>query len=509
MIWLLLIGILTYFIVQRSVANITRTPVWLLWLVMMLPAFTWVGWLAVNGGKGDDYQLLLLLMGAFVISSTLYWFLVQWGRPVKPNSVNPNPVEGKLQTGAMQEPIAKVPPESRSTLRPMNKEEEASLQNCFPWSVYYLQTIEHRPQALICRGQLRTSPEVAYKTVQENIEAHFSDRFLVVFQEGLNGKPFFALVPNPQSKAEPKVVPPEGARSQPEKLTRPIVALALVLATLLTTTLAGAMMDKSPEEMPKTLSELQLGLPYALSIMVILGIHELGHYLTARRYRIRATLPYFIPVPPASVFPFGTFGAFIQLRSPIPNRKALFDVGIAGPLAGFIVTLPILLWGLAHSTPIPASDQSGLLNFASFKPASSLLITLFSKLALGSTLGAEQALRLHPVAIAGCLGLVITALNLMPIGQLDGGHIVHAMFGQRVGATIGQISRLLILALSFIQKELFLWALLLFLMPVVDEPALNDVSDLDNRRDFLGLSTLCLLISIILPAPQALMQILF
>jgi membrane-associated protease RseP (regulator of RpoE activity) len=515
MIWLLLIGILTYFIVQRSVASLTRTPVWLLWLVMMLPAFTWVAWLSTNGGKGDEYQLLFLLMGAFVVSSTLYWFLVQWGRPVKPNSAKPSPVGVKPQPGEAQESVATGSPETRSPLRPMNKEEEASLQNCFPWSVYYLQTIEHRPQALICRGQLRTSPEVAYKTVQENIESHFSDRFLVVFQEGLNGKPFFALVSNPHAKVDPKAAVSDavsekaGARSQPEKLTRPLIAVALVLATLLTTTLAGAMMGKTPEAMPKTLSELQAGLPYALAIMVILGIHELGHYLTARRYRIRATLPYFIPVPPANVFPFGTFGAFIQLRSPIPNRKALFDVGIAGPLAGFIVTIPILLWGLAHSTPIPASEDSGLLNFTSFKPAASLLISLLSKLVLGSTLGAEQALRLHPVAIAGCLGLVITALNLMPVGQLDGGHIVHAMFGQRVGATIGQISRLLILALSFIQKELFLWALLLFLMPVVDEPALNDVSDLDNRRDLLGLSTLCLLISIILPTPQALMQILF
>ncbi|NJR66208.1 MAG: site-2 protease family protein [Leptolyngbyaceae cyanobacterium CRU_2_3] len=500
--WLLLIGILTYFIVQRSVANITRTPVWLLWLVMMMPAFTWMGWLVATGDKGDDFQLLLLLTGSFIVSSTLYWFLVQWGRP-KPNTAGAKP-----QPGGLPEPLAAVPAEPRSTLRPMNKEEEASLQNCFPWSVYYLQNIEHRPQALICRGQLRTAPEVAYKTIQENITAHFSDRFLVVFQEGLNGKPFFALVPNPQSKSSP---PKEksGERSQPEQLFRPVLAGAMLMATLLTTTLAGALMGKSPDALPQNFTELESGLPYALAIMVILGIHESGHYLTARRYRIRTTLPYFIPVPPANIFPFGTFGAFIQMRSPIPNRKALFDVGIAGPLAGFIATIPILLWGLAHSTPIPAAADSGLLNFTSFKPAASLLIALLSKVALGDTLAAEQALMLNPVAIAGCLGLVITALNLMPVGQLDGGHIVHAMFGQRTGATIGQISRLLILALSFIQKELFLWALLLFLMPVVDEPALNDVSDLDNRRDFLGLSTLCLLLLIILPAPQALMQILF
>jgi membrane-associated protease RseP (regulator of RpoE activity) len=503
MIWLLLIGILTYFIVQRSVANMTRTPVWLLWLVMMLPAFVWVGWLATSNGKGDDAQLLLLLMASFVISSTLYWFLVQWGRPAKPNTA-----EVKPPTGQPQEPLTAAMPDQRPALRPMNKEEEASLQNCFPWSVYYLQNIEHRPQALICRGQLRTSPEVAYETIRGNVEASFSDRFLVVFQEGLNGKPFFALVPNPQAKTAEAADSQPNSRPKGDRLARPLLAFGLLLATLLTTTLAGATLGKPVDQLPQNFSALQVGLPYALSLMTILGIHELGHYFTARRYQIRATLPYFIPVPPASVFPFGTFGAFIQLRSPIPNRKALFDVGISGPLSGFIATLPILLWGLAHSTPIPATEESGLLNFTSFKPAASLLIMVFSKLALGSNLTADQALNLHPVAIAGCLGLVITALNLMPVGQLDGGHIVHAMFGQRVGATIGQIARLLILALSLVQKELFLWALLLFLMPVIDEPALNDVSELDNKRDFLGLLSLGLLISIILPAPQLLTQLL-
>jgi membrane-associated protease RseP (regulator of RpoE activity) len=197
------------------------------------------------------------------------------------------------------------------------------------------------------------------------------------------------------------------------------------------------------------------------------------------------------------------------MRSPVPNRKALFDVGIAGPIAGFLVALPLLIWGLAHSTPTELSDTSSLLNFTSFTPTNSLLLTLLSKLALGSQFTAESALRLHPVAVAGCLGLVITALNLMPVGQLDGGHMVHAMFGQRVGSVIGQVSRLLVLALSLKVQEYLLWAILLFFMPVVDEPALNDVSDLDHRRDFIGLMALSLLVLIILPAPPAVTQVLF
>lgn len=501
-IWLLLLGLFTYLIVQRSVANITRTPVWVLWLVMMMPAFIWTGWILVNGE--NERMPTLLLFGPFIACPILYYLLIQWGRPAKSAATSQS---GQPEANATQarSPLPALDP--RPVVRPIDKEEEAALQNCFPWSVYYLQNVEYRPQALICRGQLRTSPEVAYKTIQENIQQQFGDRFLVVFQEGLNGKPFFALVPNTIAQTQSQA-----------RLTRPIWAIALLLSTIFTTTLAGvAIAGVTEEQLQGNIGLLRQGLPYALALMAILGTHEMAHYLAARRYRIRATLPYFIPVPPATFFPFGTFGAFIQMRSPVPNRKALFDVGIAGPLAGFLVALPLLIWGLAHSSPtnlVPTATDSeaasSLLNFRSFTPANSLLLTLLCKVALGGQFNlAENALVLHPIAVAGCLGLVVTALNLMPVGQLDGGHMVHAMFGQRVGAVIGQVSRLIVLALALKVQEYLLWAILLFFMPVVDEPALNDVSDLDNRRDLLGLLALSLLVLIVLPAPPAVTQILF
>lgn len=498
--WLLLLGIFTYLIVQRSVASITRTPVWILWLVMMTPAFVWTAWIMING-ENEPIPVLLLL-GPFIICPVLYWFLIQWGRPSSPPSASETDGESDSKSALQRpDPLAALT-DKRPTLRPIDKDEEAALQNCFPWTVYYLQKVEYRPQALICRGQLRSSSDVAYQTIRENIERQFGDRFLVVFQEGLNGKPFFALVPNPQSQ--------KTAKPEAKSIQRPGLALGLLAVTLFTTTLAGVLMTGvADEDLQADMSLLLMGLPYALTLMTILGFHELGHYLMARRYSIRATFPYFIPVPPTAFFLFGTFGAFIQMRSPVPNRRALFDVGIAGPLAGFVVTLPLLLWGLAHSTPVPLGDESGLLNFSSFRPSGSLLLALLSKLALGRELTATTALDLHPVAIAGCLGLVVTALNLMPVGQLDGGHIVHAMFGQRIGAIIGQISRLLVLALSFVQREFLLWAILLFFIPVVDEPALNDVSELDNQRDFWGLMALGLLVIIILPAPPSVTQILF
>jgi membrane-associated protease RseP (regulator of RpoE activity) len=381
-------------------------------------------------------------------------------------------------------------------VRPIDKAEESQLQSCFPWSVYYLQNIEYRPQAVICRGQLRTSPDTAYATVSENVQTQFGDRFLLVFQEGLNNKPFFVLVPNPQAQQAEK----QGL----DITTRPALALFLFATTFMTTIIGGV--ELMGKEFQPQLSLLLEGLPYAIALIAILGIHKLSQYLVARFHKVRVTLPYFLPVIPVPFFPFGTFGAFIHMRSPVPSRKALFDIGLIGPLTGFIVTLPVLVWGLMQSTIVPLKPDAGMLEFKALNPSFSFLMATLSKLIWGSQITPEKALNLHPVAIAGYLGLIVLAFHLMPVGQLDGGRMIHAMFGQRAGAMIGQISRLLLLGLFLAQSDrlILLWAVILFLVPVVDEPALNDVSELDNRRDFLGLVMLGLLLLIVLPAPRSL-----
>ncbi|WP_421659099.1 site-2 protease family protein [Leptothermofonsia sp. ETS-13] len=494
LILLFLLGIITYFIVQR-VSSVTRTPTWLLWLVVMTPAFIWNGWALVKGDEKPPPELFII---PFIGCLLLYWFLIQWGRISPPPAVNSSASseEGQSPRGVTETANDAVTP------RPIDKAEESSLHNCFPWAVYYLQNIELRPQAVICRGQLRSKPEVAYQTIKENIEEKFGDRFYVVFQEGSNNKPFFVLVPNPQSRSNITKAESSQAKLAQETVTRPVLALGLVIATFFTTAFAWSELADKPVQF--NLTSLIAGLPYAVALMAILGVHELGHYLTARRYRIQATLPYFIPVIPMSLFPFGTFGAFIQIRSPIPNRRALFDVGIAGPVCGFVVALPLLIWGLAHSDVVPMLPKPNMFNFQAFDPSFSILLALVSKLAIGSNLTPETAIKLHPVAVAGCLGMVVTAFNLMPVGQLDGGHIIHAMFGQRTGAAIGQLARILLLLLSFTQPQLpylMVWAIILFLVPATDEPALNDVTELDNRRDLWGILAMALLLLIILPVP--------
>ncbi|MEG3863938.1 site-2 protease family protein [Microcoleus sp. herbarium12] len=483
LLWLFVLGLISYYLLHSSISRITRTPIWLLWLVMMAPPAIWSGWVLANGAKKTAPPELVII--PFLVCPVLYWFLVQLGRK-EITAETQTPLEG-----AATELTKPKPP-----VRPIDAAEEASLRDCFSWSVFCLRDLEFRPQAVICRGLLRANPEVAYQAVRENVEQHFGDRFLVIFQNSLSGQPFFAIVPNPSRKSGEDPV-------KAESLTRPFFALALVLITVFTTTIVGSQIagvtEKALQSNPSILLQ---GLPYSLALIAILGFHESGHYLAAKFYKIRTTLPYFIPIP----FFLGTFGAFIQIRSPIPNRRALFDISIAGPLAGLVATVPLLIWGLTRSTIVPLSNKSGMLNFDSFSPNFSLLMTFVSKLTFGGALNAETAINLHPVAVAGYLGLIVTAFNLMPVGQFDGGHIVHAMFGQRASMAIGQFARVCMLLLAFLEQGFMLWAIILFLTPLNDEPALNDVSELDNRRDFLGLLAIGLLLLILLPAPKILLQ---
>lgn len=490
--WLLLVilGAITYYLVKRNVAPITRTPLWIIWLVMMIPALVWTIWYEVMGQ--DQPIPLLLVIAPLIICFTLYVWLIGLGKKTPPDQQ-----KRELQDSSRPLQNLEKSLENSQKVRPITATEEKSLRDCFPWGVYYLQNLDYRPQAILCQGKLRTAPEKAYKSIKKNIEQVFGDRFLILFQEGLQGNTFFALVPNPWSKVETE-------KKETEKpLKRPLFALGLLLLTLLTTTMIGTIQiaGMAQEDIANNLSLLLQGLPYSLGLIAFLGVHEFSHYITAVRYKIATTLPYFIPIP----FFLGTFGAFIQMKSPVPHRQALFDVAVAGPLGGFIVTLPLLLWGISLSeiVTLPMTEDASLLNIQALDPRFSFLFAILVKLVLGSSFVAGKAVHLHPLAVAGYIGLIFTALNLIPVGQLDGGHIVHAMFGQRTAIIIGQLTRILMLVLAMIRPEFLLWAILLFLMPISDQPALNDVTELDDKRDFLGLCSLTLLLLILLPVPGA------
>lgn len=489
---------MAYLILQRSRFAKERTSIWLLWLVIMAPVMVWAVWMLIYFSDSVPFSQLV---GLLLLWGALNWILLSRSLSYAAKQEQVLAAQKETQTES-NERLPTHPP------RPLSQEEEAILNHCFPWPLFSLHKVEYRLQAVICQGQLRGDPASAYQQIRQNITDKFGDRFLVLFQENLQGKPFFALIPNVKRKSN--------SASTRKIFTPPVIALSLLATTFLTSILAGTQFANiflpSVEVVFNNPQILLGGVPYAVTLMLILGLHESGHFLSARFHKVNATVPYFIPWPFLPLI--GTLGAFIQIREPIPNRKALFDISFAGPAAGLVVALPLLLWGLAHSQLTAIGDESRFFDlesanpWQSFNPWRSMLLGILVRIALGSSATLETGINLHPVAIAGCIGLIVTALNLMPVGQLDGGHLVHAMFGQRTGATIGRITRVFMLLLSIVQPEFRLWAIILIFIPALDEPALNDVSDLNDWRDILGFIALILLVLIILPMPRSLMGLL-
>jgi membrane-associated protease RseP (regulator of RpoE activity) len=481
---LLILGVFFYLTLQRTVAKITRTPVWLCWSILMLPAFFLLAY-SYLGGKEDSIWLVLLT-GSFFVCPAIYFWLVARGKVDLEAQMLRSNSDGNPEANNPQEPQKETIP-----IRPIAKNEEIILRNCFPWNIYYLQQIDYKPQGIVCLGKLQTVPEQAYKTIEANIEKAFGDRFFVIFQESFQGQPFFALVPNPYNKnSEDRI---------DFNLTRPVFAFILLLMTLVTTTIIGVSLSGVTVEQLEANPQLILqGLPYSLGLIAILGLQELSQYFVCLRYKIQTTLPYFIPLP----FFLGTFGAYRQRRSPIPHRQAIFDVAFVGCLTGLLLTIVILFWGLSLSEVVDISAKSSLLNFTSIDPRFSFLLSVLSKWAIGNKLIAGKAIALHPLAVAGYIGAIVMVVKLMPIGSLDGGQIVHAVYGQKMAIVIAQVTRIVMLLFSLIYPSLFIWTIFLWLMPVPDRPALNDVTELDNRRDILGFITLVVLIIAILPLPS-------
>lgn len=494
-LWLILIILspIAYFIVDRSVKNKTTTPVWLCWLVIMLPSFIWTLWTYIFG---DEQPLpILVFLFPLIVCPLLYGWLVQRGKPAKTT-------KSELAKDSIARQPTIVQPMAKSSLpRLIDSQEEDTLRNCFPWNIYYLQNIDNRPQAIFCRGKLKTIPEKAYKEIKDNVERAFGDRFFLIFQESFKGKPFFALVPNPEAQAAK-----QGMVQNDLKVG---FALAMFLITFLTTTVAGASIDGIPsEEFFSNTESLVKGLVYSLPLLLIIAVQKLSQYFVANYYQIRTTLPYFIPFPFFSdSFFLGTLGAVLQKRSPTPHRKALFDTAFVGSISGLLIIVPILIWGLSLSEVVPLVESSAF-DIQAQDPRLSFFLSLLAKLALGTSLTSGTGIQLHPIAIAGSIGLFLTAINLIPIGQLDGGQIVHAVFGQKMAIAVGQVTRILALLFALIHPYFWVWTIAMWLIPLVDRPALNDVTELDNKRDLLGLLALALLIVIVLPLPSAIANLL-
>jgi len=235
-----------------------------------------------------------------------------------------------------------------------------------------------------------------------------------------------------------------------------------------------------------------LGAVYAVVLMSILLAHELGHYLMCRRFGMSATLPFFVPAPSL----IGTLGAYIKIRVPVTRKRRLFDIGAAGPLAGFVLAVPALMIGLALSKVYPAVPIQG----ETIIFGEPLLLTLGAKLFLKGV-GPGMEVAFHPVAFAGWVGILVTALNLLPLGQLDGGHIVYAVFGRRSRLVSKIVMALLVVLGIFVWAGWLIWFFLLLIMGLRHPPVYDEGEPLDKKRILIAAAIGLIFLMSFIPAP--------
>ena len=360
---------------------------------------------------------------------------------------------------------------------------------------------ESDPYAARFRGRLLFGSQRAYQIL--------SDSFRRV-----NHTPLFRL------EGDWHVILATPGISSPKR-SNPWINLGLLVATLITVLIAGIQIEEPFNQQSVTVMSLvrllPTGLPFAASLLGILLAHEMGHYFAARWHGAPVTLPYFIPLP-GSVF--GTMGAVIKMKAPIRDRRALLDIGIAGPLAGFVVAVPILLIGLGLSevTTLPVTG---------FSMEGNSIIYLLAKLVVHGRMLPEPSsyggvpplmywivyfftghpspaggtdVLVHPVAWAGWAGLLVTGLNLIPAGQLDGGHTLYVLLGDRV-KKLFPIIVLVLLLMGIVWQGWFFWALLICVFGRQHSQLLDEITPLDERRRKLAIGTLFLFFMLITPIP--------
>lgn len=340
-------------------------------------------------------------------------------------------------------------------------------------------------------GSLRQEASSAYQELDKALEA--KNCFLLFRQ-------------NEANSTAPHIIHVLEGRLEKPKAWSVIPNIVLLLLTIFSVLFTGATIAigeiglQDPETAAKmgasiysVLAEIWRGYPYAIAIMLIWGAHEMGHYFMMRYYKAHATLPYFIPA--WLISPFGTLGAAIMLREPLKNRKMLLDVGAAGPIAGMIFAIPILLWGLATSPLVPIAPGA---------VEGNSLLYIFAKLVVFKEIlpSATQDVLVNQLAWAGWTGLFITSLNMIPLGQLDGGHVMYALFGNKARlAYIPVLGTLIVITLLFGQTTWLLFFVLLVFLGRFYAVPLEDISPLDNPRRLVAVVALIIFVLTFTPIP--------
>jgi membrane-associated protease RseP (regulator of RpoE activity) len=342
------------------------------------------------------------------------------------------------------------------------------------------ETISYQ-EGLIFKGNLRGEPENTHNQLTAKLKEVVGEKYRLFLVENSEGKPTVILLP---SSRDPETT----------TLAQKNLALVLLVATIATSLeTAGLLLGF---DLFNNLGRYKEAIPISLGLWLILGVHELGHRLIAKRHQIRLSVPFLLPS-----WQIGSFGAITRFESLIPNRKILFDISLAGPVGGGLISLLMMITGLYLSHPgslfqIPSQFFQG-----------SILVGTLAKAILGPDM-AKDVIDVHPLTLIGWLGLVITSLNLLPVGQLDGGRIVQAIYGRKIARISSIITIIILIIVAIINPTnpiLLYWGILiLFLQRELERPSLNEISEVDDARAAWGLLALFLTLATLIPLSPSL-----
>ena len=364
---------------------------------------------------------------------------------------------------------------------PIPDEDLAGLRGIFGIDTFFAtETIPYQDGAIF-KGNLRGEPDTAYVRMNQKLEQSFQDRYRLFLVESPEEKPVVVILPKTNDP-------------QTTTLAQKNLALVLLIGTILTSLEAAGLLQGF--DLFSDFSRYNEAIPLSLGLWTVLLAHEIGHRVAANRYKIRLSIPFFLPS-----WQIGSFGAITRFESLLPNRTALYDISFAGPATGGVISLLLLVIGLTLS-----HDGSMFQLPAEFFRASILVGTL-ARVILGSTLE-TAVVNINPLVVIGWLGLVITALNLLPAGKLDGGRIVHAIYGRKTArrSTLATLIILGIVALFNPNNPIPLyWAvLILFLQRDLERPVQNELTEPNDSRAAWGLLALLLMLVTLIPLSPSL-----
>lgn len=456
---------------------------WLQSAVLMTPWLLFFGLFAV-GIYINIVGVLLLL----VVSAGIYIWLGNQLRAAGQDVVLPQVKErfaNSTQETNRTENTAELANTTKLAQPPLNpdvtpipEEDLRTIRGIFGIDTFFAtETIPYQEGAIF-KGNLRGDPSSVFERLTGSLQERLGDRYRLFLVDNLDGRPVVIVLP---SRSDPRSA----------TLTQNILAVALLVATIATSLETGGLLLGF--DFFANPARFWEALPIAAGILAVLAAHEIGHRLLARRHQVRLSPPYFLPT-----LQIGSFGAITRFESLMPNRKVLFDIAVSGPAIGGIVSLLMLVVGLLLSHKgslfqVPAEFFQG-----------SILVGTLARVVLGSAVQGPLV-DVHPLTVIGWLGLVITALNLMPAGQLDGGRIVQAIYGRKTAGRT-TVATLIVLAIASLANPLALyWAVvILFLQRDLERPSLNELTEPDDARAALGLLSLFLMIATLLPLTPSL-----